>query len=104
MIPRIHLNGHPTERAPHILNVSFEGIDGESLQLAVSPLAVASGSACSAASGEPSYVLRALGRQDALAAASLRFSLGRMTSEHDIQVAAQCVITAVLRLRELAPQ
>ncbi len=104
VIPRIHLNGHPTERAPHILNVSFEGIDGESLQLAVSPLAVASGSACSAASGEPSYVLRALGRQDALAAASLRFSLGRMTSEHDIQVAAQCVITAVLRLRELAPQ
>ena len=104
VIPRIHLNGHPTARAPHILNVSFEDIDGESLQLATSPLAVASGSACSAASGEPSYVLRALGREDALAAASLRFSLGRMTSDRDIEVAGHCVIAAVPRLRELAPQ
>jgi cysteine desulfurase len=99
----VHLNGHPERRAPHILNVSFEGVDGESLLYALDDLAVASGSACGASSHEPSYVLRALGRDDALAQASLRFSVGRPTTAAEIVEAASRVRDAVSRLRSLAP-
>jgi cysteine desulfurase len=99
----VHLNGHATRRAPHILNVSFEGVDGEALLFELDGLAVASGAACSADSGEPSYVLRALGRPDPLAQASLRFSLGRTSSPADVEAAIVQVSAGVERLRRLAP-
>lgn len=89
--------------APHILNVSFGGVDGEALRASLPGLAVSSGSACTAADGEPSFVLRALGRDDALADASLRFSLGYGASLADVEAAAQMVVTAVRRLRRLSP-
>ncbi|HXQ63402.1 MAG TPA: aminotransferase class V-fold PLP-dependent enzyme [Steroidobacteraceae bacterium] len=103
MLPGSHLNGHPVHRAPHILNVSFEGVDGEALLFALDDLALASGAACSAESGEPSYVLRALGRDDALAQASLRISLGRPTTVGEVDTAAARIRAAVERLRSLAP-
>jgi cysteine desulfurase len=92
-----------TRAVPHILNVSFEGVEGESLLAAVgSEIAVSTGSACTSAAREPSYVLRALGRNDRLAESSLRFSLGRYTTERDIQRAAEIVCKAVTRLRRIA--
>jgi cysteine desulfurase len=88
---------------PHIVNVSFEGVEGESLLAAVSAeLAVSTGSACSSAAREPSYVLRALGRDDRLAESSLRFSLGRYTTEDDVRRAAEIVRSAVSRLRRIS--
>ncbi len=96
-------NGERAARVPHLLNVSFEGVEGESLLAAVQPhLAVSTGSACTSATQEPSYVLRALGRDDRLAESSLRFSLGRFTSEADIDTAATVVTRAVERLRQIA--
>jgi cysteine desulfurase len=95
------LNGHPVARAPGLLNVSFEGVEGESLLFAVRALAVSSGSACTSASREPSYVLRALGRDDQLAQSSLRFSVGRSTTAADIEQAIAVVREQVGRLREL---
>jgi cysteine desulfurase len=97
----VYLNGHPEARVPGILNVSFEGVEGESLLFALRDLAVSSGSACTSASGEPSYVLRALGRDDQLAQSSLRFSVGRDTTAEDIERATDCVRTQVARLRAL---
>ncbi len=102
-LPGVHLNGHPTQRAPHILNVSVDGVDGEALLFALGSVALSAGSACNSGHGEPSYVLRALGRDDVLAQASLRFSFGRPTTEAEIDLAAQRVRAAVLRLRALAP-
>jgi len=99
----VFLNGDGAARAPHILNVSFAGVMGESLLLATNELAVSSGSACTSASAEPSYVLRALGRDDALAESSLRFSLGAYTTAEDIAAAVQIVCREVQRLRGLAP-
>jgi cysteine desulfurase len=99
----VWLNGVGAPRAPHILNLSFAGIDGESLLASLGDLVVASGAACGAESGEPSYVLRALGRDDALAQASLRFSLGRGSTALGVQAAVAIVTAAVLRLRTLAP-
>ena len=99
----VHLNGHATRRAPHILNLSFEGVDGESLLYALAGLTVASGSACASTLPEPSYVLRALGRDAALAEASLRFSVGRTTTATEIETAIAAVRAAVTRLRALAP-
>lgn len=97
------LNGERSARVPHVLNVSFEGVEGESLLAAVQPhLAVSTGSACTSATQEPSYVLRALGRDDRLAESSLRFSLGRFTSEADVDRAAAIVARAVERLRCIA--
>lgn len=90
--------------APHILNASFCGVDGEALRASVPDLAVSSGSACSSATSEPSYVLRALGRSDALADASLRFSFGRTTTADQVDAAAERVIAAVRRLRDLSPR
>ncbi|HYM35298.1 MAG TPA: aminotransferase class V-fold PLP-dependent enzyme, partial [Steroidobacteraceae bacterium] len=94
---------HPTETVAGILNVAFHGIEGESLQFALRDLAVSSGSACASASDEPSYVLRALGRSDQLAQSSLRFSLGRFTTEAEIDFAIATIAREVPRLRELAP-
>jgi cysteine desulfurase len=102
-LPRIHRNGDPARSAPHVLNVSFEGVEGEALRASLPDLAVSSGSACSSATQEPSYVLRALGRDDELANASLRFSLGRGTTPEQIERAAASVIQQVQWLRELSP-
>jgi cysteine desulfurase len=96
-------NGERAARVPHVLNVSFAGVEGESLLAAVQPhLAVSTGSACTSATQEPSYVLRALGRDDRLAESSLRFSFGRFTSEADIDTAGAVVTRAVERLRQIA--
>lgn len=91
------------EVAPHVLNLSFPGVEGESLRAALHGCALSSGSACSSATGEPSYVLRALGRDDETANASLRFSFGRPTTAAEIDTVADQVIAAVARLRALSP-
>jgi cysteine desulfurase len=102
-LPGLHLNGNAKRHFPGILNVSVDDIEGESLRLALEPLCVAAGSACNAESGEPSYVLRALGRSNALAQSAVRFSFGRDTSSADIDFAIATYISAVQRLRALAP-
>jgi len=96
-------NGSTTHSVPHLLNVSFDGVEGESLLAAVRPqLAVSTGSACNSAVGEPSYVLRALGRSERLSESSLRFGLGRTTTEGDIDTAIAVLTGAVSRLRRIA--
>jgi cysteine desulfurase len=100
----VHLNGEGAPRTAEILSVSFEGVEGESLITGLTGLAVASGSACSSASAEPSYVLRALGRSSALAQSTLRLSLGRGTTEADIDRAAKAVCREVRRLRAIHPE
>jgi cysteine desulfurase len=98
-----HRNGDPARSVPHVLNVSFEGVEGESLLAAVrGRLAVSTGSACTSALQEPSYVLRALGRDDALSESSLRFGLGRGTRDSDIDTAVAVVARAVSRLRGIS--
>jgi cysteine desulfurase len=96
-------NGHPTERIAHILNVSFEGVEGESLLLGLPELAISTGSACNSDSDEPSYVLTALGRSPQLAQSSLRLSLGRYSSEQDVDLAVAAITREVRRLRRVAP-
>ena len=96
------VNGGGAERIPGIVNVSVAGVDGESLFASLEPLAVASGSACNTTSGEPSYVLRALGRDDRLAGASVRFSLGRYTTADEVDRAVGIFTGAVGRLRRIA--
>jgi cysteine desulfurase len=98
-----HLNGAVAPRLPGILNVSFEGVHGESLVAALAGLAVSTGSACSSESADPSYVLRALGRTTELAQSSLRFSLGRPTREADVDFAVVAVGGALSRLRAFSP-
>lgn len=100
----VWLNGDPQRRVAGILNVSFAGVEGESLLLALHKLAVSSGSACISASTEASYVLRALGRDDQLGQASIRFSVGRFSTEADIDFAIAETTRQVTRMRELAPQ
>ena len=100
----VWLNGEPQRRVAGILNVSFAGVEGESLLLALRKLAVSSGSACVSASTEASYVLRALGRDEQLAQASIRFSVGRFSTEADIDVAIAETTRQVARMRELAPR
>jgi cysteine desulfurase len=96
-------NGDPGRAVPHVLNVSIAGVEGESLLAAVrNRLAVSTGSACNSALREPSYVLRALGRDPQLSESSLRFGLGRFTSEGDIDIAIAVVTDAVSRLRRLS--
>lgn len=99
----VELNGHREQRVCSVLNVSFHRVEGESLQYALSELAVSTGSACASASETPSYVLRALGRSDQVAQSSLRFSLGRFTTEAEIDAAVGAVTREVERLRSLAP-
>lgn len=98
-LPEIQLNGHSIERIPGNLNISFLGLKGESLILALKKLAISSGAACASASTEPSYVLQALGLPPDQVSASIRFSLGRMTTKEEVLKAAQEVIGAVKRLR-----
>jgi len=102
-IPEVHINGDRSARLPGALNVSFAFVEGESLIMSLRDLAISSGSACTSASLEPSYVLRALGLNDELAHSSLRFSFGRFTTEAEVDHAAVCVRHAVEKLRELSP-
>ncbi len=97
------LNGHATRRVPHNLNMSFNYVEGESLIMGIKGLAVSSGSACTSASLEPSYVLRALGRSDELAHSSLRMTIGRWTTEEEIDYAIASIKDNVAKLRELSP-
>jgi cysteine desulfurase len=102
-IEEAYVNGDLERRIPHNLNVSFNFVEGESLIMAVKDLAVSSGSACTSASLEPSYVLRALGRSDELAHSSIRFTLGRFTTEEEIDYAVDLIKKKVAKLRELSP-
>ncbi|HJV00246.1 MAG TPA: IscS subfamily cysteine desulfurase [Burkholderiaceae bacterium] len=102
-IEETYVNGDMAHRVPHNLNVSFNYVEGESLIMAVKDLAVSSGSACTSASLEPSYVLRALGRSDELAHSSIRFTIGRFTTEEDIDFAVNLMKSKVGKLRELSP-
>ncbi len=102
-IEEVYVNGDLERRVPHNLNISFNFVEGESLMMAIRDLAVSSGSACTSASLEPSYVLRALGRSDELAHSSIRFSLGRFTTEAEIDHAIKIIGAAVQRLRTLSP-
>ncbi|HMW18378.1 MAG TPA: IscS subfamily cysteine desulfurase [Accumulibacter sp.] len=102
-IAQVFVNGDLERRVPHNLNVSFAYVEGESLLMAIKDLAVSSGSACTSASLEPSYVLRALGRQDELAHSSIRFTLGRFTTEEEIDYAIKLLHEKIGRLRDLSP-
>ena len=102
-IEEVYINGDLEHRAPNNLNVSFNFVEGESLIMAVKELAVSSGSACTSASLEPSYVLRALGRNDELAHSSLRITFGRMTTEEEVQFAVELIKSKIGKLRELSP-
>ena len=102
-IEEIYINGDLSNKVPHILNVSFNFIEGESLIMGLKDVAVSSGSACTSASLEPSYVLRALGRKDELAHSSIRFSFGRFTTHKDADDTVQLLLKVVDRLRELSP-
>jgi len=102
-IEEIFINGNMDKKVPNILNVSFNFIEGESLIMALEKVAVSSGSACTSASLEPSYVLRAIGRADELAHSSIRFSFGRQTTVEDIDHTAESMIKVVEQLRELSP-
>ena len=102
-IEQTFINGHRTKRVPHNLNISFNYVEGESLIMGVKGLAVSSGSACTSASLEPSYVLRALGRSDELAHSSLRITIGRFTTEEEIDYAVATLKDRVAKLRELSP-
>ncbi len=102
-IEQVFVNGDLERRVPHNLNISFNYVEGESLIMGVKGLAVSSGSACTSASLEPSYVLRALGRSDELAHSSLRMTIGRFTTEAEIDYAVETLKDQVARLRELSP-
>jgi cysteine desulfurase len=97
------INGDIEQRVPGNLNISFNYVEGESLMMAISDVAVSSGSACTSASLEPSYVLRALGRSDELAHSSIRFSIGRYTTEKNVDDAIRLVREKVEKLRDLSP-
>jgi cysteine desulfurase len=101
-IPEARLNGAAAHRAPHVVNVTFPGVEGESLRLAVRGVAASAGSACAADSPEASHVLTGMGLSDTLAGSSLRFSVGRFTTEAEVDAAAARVAAAVERLRKLA--
>jgi len=102
-IEEVYLNGDPERRVAHNLNVSFNFVEGESLIMAIKDIAVSSGSACTSASLEPSYVLRALGRSDELAHSSIRFSVGRFTTEDEIDYAIRLITEKVAKLRSMSP-
>jgi cysteine desulfurase len=99
----VYVNGDLDHRVPHNLNVSFNFVEGESLIMGIKELAVSSGSACTSASLEPSYVLRALGRNDELAHSSIRFTIGRFTTGEDIDFAIQLLKERIQKLRDMSP-
>ena len=102
-LEQVFLNGHPTQHVANYLNVSFNFVECESLMMALKDVAVSSGSACTSATLEPSYVLRALGLSDELAHSSIRFSFGKYTTEEDIDHVLEITKAAVEKLRELSP-
>jgi cysteine desulfurase len=102
-IEQVFINGSVDKRVPHNLNMSFNFVEGESLIMGIKGLAVSSGSACTSASLEPSYVLRALGRSDELAHSSLRMTIGRWTTEEEIDYAISTIQQNVAKLRDLSP-
>jgi cysteine desulfurase len=102
-LEHVFLNGHATARLPGNLNLSFAHVGGEALMMNMTDVAVSSGSACTSASVEPSYVLKALGISDDLAHSSIRFGLGRFNTEEEVDYAIEAVIQAVARLRALNP-
>lgn len=102
-IEHVHINGDLEHRIPHNLNISFAYVEGESMLMAIKDLAVSSGSACTSASLEPSYVLRALGRDDELAHSSIRFTIGRFNTEEEIDYAIRLLHDKIGKLRELSP-
>ena len=102
-IEQIFVNGDLERRIPHNLNVSFNYVEGESLIMGIKGIAVSSGSACTSASLEPSYVLRALGRSDELAHSSLRMTIGRFTTEEEVDFVVNTLKDRVAKLRELSP-
>jgi len=102
-IEEVYVNGDMEHRVPHNLNVSFNYVEGESLIMAIKDIAVSSGSACTSASLEPSYVLRALGRSDELAHSSIRFTFGRFTTEADVDFTIDLIKKKVQKLRDLSP-
>ena len=103
-LDEVYVNGHPTERLPGNLNVSFAHVEGESLMMALKEIAVSSGSACTSAALEPSYVLRALGIPEELAHTAIRFGLGRFNTEEEVDYAIRRVVEEVTRLRALSPR
>ena len=102
-IEEVYLNGHPEHRLPGNLNISFNFVEGEAMMMAIKDIAVSSGSACTSASLEPSYVLRALGVGDELAHSSIRFGLGRFNTEEEVDYVADLVTEKVKHLREMSP-
>ncbi|MBL7715082.1 MAG: IscS subfamily cysteine desulfurase [Bdellovibrionales bacterium] len=102
-LDELYINGHPTSRLPNNLNVSFAFVEGESLMMGMKELAVSSGSACTSASLEPSYVLKSIGVGEDLAHTSIRFSVGRFTTEEEIDFAVAKIVSAVKKLRDLSP-
>ena len=102
-LDEVHLNGHPTRRLPGNLNLSFAYVEGEGLMMGMKDIAVSSGSACTSASLEPSYVLKALGVGDELAHSSIRYGLGRFTTEAEVDYAIELTVREVTRLREMSP-
>nr|WP_294356309.1 IscS subfamily cysteine desulfurase [Propionivibrio sp.] len=102
-IEHVFVNGDLTQRVPHNLNISFAYVEGESMLMAIKDLAVSSGSACTSASLEPSYVLRALGRDDELAHSSIRFTIGRFNTEEEVDYAIELMHEKIGKLRELSP-
>jgi cysteine desulfurase len=102
-LDEIYVNGHPTERLPGNLNVSFAYVEGESLLMGINDVAVSSGSACTSATLEPSYVIRALGTEEELAHSSIRFGLGRFNTEEEVDFVADRVVREVKRLRDMSP-
>jgi cysteine desulfurase len=102
-IEEVYVNGDLEQRVPHNLNMSFNYVEGESLIMAIKDIAVSSGSACTSASLEPSYVLRALGRSDELAHSSIRFTIGRFTTVEEVDFAVDLIKRKVAKLRDLSP-
>ena len=102
-LPGIQLNGHAQQRISGNLNMSFKGLDGDSLLLALSELALSTASACSSASIQPSYVLRALGLTDEMAQSSIRLSMGRFTTKEEVERAIDIICSQIIRLREISP-
>ena len=102
-LEEVSLNGHPELRLPHNLNLSFAFVEGESLMMAMSDVAVSSGSACTSASQQASHVLKAMGVSDELAHTSLRFGLGRFNTEEEVEYVVGRVVESVRKLREISP-
>jgi cysteine desulfurase len=102
-LPESYVNGSREHRLPNVSNISFKYVEGEGLMMGIKDLAVSSGSACTSASLEPSYVLKCLGLSDDLAHSSLRFGLSRYTTKEEIDFAIECVEKAVVQLREMSP-